>query len=203
MGTFYIPQPELAYIHVPRTGMGMKRIIKEYLKPRYNVIDQENWQIDHPNLRTVREYYPNAVTVSVVRNPWQRILSFYKKISTEGYWLDWNGKTLMDLKPFDEWLEDYGNPEVTFEFPRWFNRFTNMIDFLVDGEIDKVDFILKSEQLESDFVVVQNYLACYAPLPDISNTFNHYEYRSYYSSRGAEIVRKIHERDCDIFKYVY
>lgn len=202
MGTFYIHKPELAYIHVPRTGMGMKRIIKEYLKPRYNVIDDESWQIDHPNLQMVREHYPYAKTLSVVRNPWQRILSFYKKISTEGYWLDWNGKTLMDLKPFDEWLEDYGNSEVVFEFPRWFNRFTNMIDFLTDND-DSVDFILKSEQLEQDFVIVQNYLECYAPLPDISSTFNHYEYRDYYSSRGAEIVRKVHERDCDIFKYIF
>lgn len=202
MGTFYIAKPELAYIHVPRTGMGMKRIIKEYLKPRYNVIDQELWQVDHPNLHMVREHYPHAKTLSVVRNPWQRILSFYKKISTEGYWLDWNGKSLMDLKPFDAWLEDYGNPDVVFEFPRWFNRFTNMIDFLVDND-DKVDFILKSEQLEQDFVVVQKYLGCYDSIPDISSTFNHYEYRNYYSSRGSEIVRKIHERDCDIFKYVF
>jgi hypothetical protein len=77
-----------------------------------------------------------------------------------------------------------------------------MIDFLVDGN-DKVDFILKSEQLETDFSVVQDYLQLYIPIPDISSTFNHYEYRNYYSKRGADIVYKIHERDCDTFKYIY
>jgi hypothetical protein len=202
MGTFYIKKPELAYVHIPRTGMGMKMIIKDYLKPRYDVIDYEPWQIDHPNLNTVYSHYPKSKTVTVIRNPWQRVHSFYKKISTEGYWLDWNGKTLMDLKPFDQWLEDYGNPEVIFEFPRWFNRFTNMVDFIQDGD-SRVDFVLKSEQLEQDFEPVKEYLQCNDPLPDISNTFNHYEYRSYYSSRGAAIIQKIHERDCDIFKYVF
>ena len=57
-------------------------------------------------------------------------LSFYRKIKDEGYWLDWNGQHLPDLKPINDWVEDYCNPEIIFEFPRWFNRFTNQIDFL-------------------------------------------------------------------------
>jgi hypothetical protein len=202
MGTFYIQKPELSYIHIPRTGMGMKYIIRDYLKNYYNVIDEELWMINHPNLKMVREHYPTGMTLSVVRNPWQRIWSFYKKISTEGYWLDWNNQQLMDLKPFNEWLIDYGNPEVVFNFPRWFTRFTEMVDF-ISYEKNTVDFICKAENLEEDFKIVQTYLNATAPLPNISYTYNHYEYREYYTSEGAEIVRKIHSRDCDIFKYVF
>ncbi len=202
MGTFYVQRPELSYIHIPRTGMGMKYIIRDYLKKYYKVIDEEPWMIDHPNLKMVREHYPTGMTLSVVRNPWQRIWSFYKKISTEGYWLDWNNQQLMDLKPFNEWLIDYGNPEVVFNFPRWFNRFTEMTDF-ISYDKNAVDFICKAENLEKDFKIVQTYLNTTAPLPDISYTYNHYEYREYYTSEGTEIVRKIHSRDCDIFKYVF
>ena len=202
MGTFYIQRPELSYIHIPRTGMGMKYIIRDYLKNYYNVIDEELWMINHPNLKMVREHYPTGMTLSVVRNPWQRIWSFYKKISTEGYWLDWNNQQLIDLKPFNEWLIDYGNPEVVFNFPRWFNRFTEMTDF-ISYDKNTVDFICKAENLEEDFKIVQTYLNTTAPLPNINYTYNHYEYREYYTSESAEIVKKIHSRDCDIFKYAF
>jgi hypothetical protein len=198
MGTFYIQSPELAYIHVPRTGMAMKKIISDWLKPNFNLNDSDEWMINHPNLQMVRVYYPYAKTISVVRNPWQRIWSFYRKIHDEGYWLDWNGKTLMDLKPLDEWLEDYANPEILFEFPRWFNRFTNQIEFLEGG----VDFVLKAEQLEREFKQVQEYLGCNKPLPDLTG-YDHYEYKKYFSTRSRDIVSKVFEKDIDYFGYKF
>ena len=110
MGTFYIADPELSYVHVPRTGMAMKKIIAEWLKPNFLVNDTDDWMIDHPNLEMVRKQIPSGKTMSVVRNPWQRVYSLYRKVRTEGYWLDWNGKTLLDLKPINEWVADYCNP---------------------------------------------------------------------------------------------
>ncbi len=201
MGTFYIKEPELVYVHVPRTGMGMKKIIAEWLKPNFNVNDQDPWMIDHPNLEMVREHLPSGKSLSVVRSPWARVWSFYKKISTEGYWLDWNGKTLMDLKPFEQWVEDYANPEIKFEFPRWFNRFHCQVDFLnYNGQW--VDFILKAENLENDFKIVQEYLDCDLPLPDLSE-YKHNEHWKYYTSNSKKIIAKMFERDLDFFKYTY
>ena len=72
MGTFYISRPELAYVHVPRTGMAMKKVISDWLKPNFPINDTDAWMIDHPHLGIVKEYYPYAKTMSVVRNPWQR-----------------------------------------------------------------------------------------------------------------------------------
>jgi hypothetical protein len=198
MGTFYIPEPELAYIHVPRTGMAMKKIIENWLKPNFTVVDEYQWMINHPSASMVRKYYPSAKTLSVVRNPWQRIWSFYRKISQEGYWLDWNDQTLMDLKPLEAWLEDYANPEIVFEFPRWFNRFTNQVDFLEGG----VDFVLRAEHLTTEFEPVQEYLDCSSPLPDISH-YDHYEYRKYFSTRCKDIVSNVFERDIDRFGYIF
>ena len=200
MGTFYIKQPkELAYIHVPRTGLAMKAIIREWLKPRFGVVDDESWMIDHPNLSMVREKIPRAKTMTVVRNPWMRIWSFYKKIRDEGYWLDWNNQSTSDLKPFDEWLEDYENPEIKFEFPRWFNRFTNQIDFITTDS-EEVDFVLKCENLVIDFQQIQEYLGCYEPLPDLS-IYNRESYQKYYSTKGRDIVARLFSRDIDRWKY--
>ena len=199
MGTFYISCPELAYVHVPRTGMAMKTIISDWLKPNFNITDTEPWMIDHPHLGMVKEHYPYAKTMSVVRNPWQRVYSLYRKVSTEGYWLDWNNQTLLDLKPINEWVEDYCNPEIKFNFPRWFTRFTNQIDFIhVNNEY--VDFVCRAESLENDFEKVKFYLNCDIPLPCISG-YDHWEFKNYFNDRSIQLIKKVHERDVDFFKY--
>lgn len=200
MGTFYVlPPNSLAYVHVPRTGMAMKKIISDWLKPNFRVIDEEEWMIDHPHLGMVKDHYPDAKTMSVVRNPWQRIFSLYRKISTEGYWLDWNDKTLLDLKPINEWVLDYCNPEIPFEFPRWFNRFTNQLDFVRVND-EWVDFICRAESLEKDFQVIKNYLNCDIRLPDLRG-YDHWEYKNYFNTESIKAIAKIHEQDIDFFKY--
>jgi len=199
MGTFYIPKPELSYVHIPRTGMAMKKIIADWLKPNFQVEDEESWMIDHPNLQMVREHYSTGKTMSVVRNPWQRIYSFYRKISTEGYWLDWNNQTLLDLKPINEWVEDYCNPEIEFNFPRWFTRFTCQVEF-ISHDNNWVDFICRAETLENDFKAVQDYLECHIPIPDISG-YDHYEFQRHFSEKSIKLIAKMYEKDVDYFKF--
>ena len=199
MGTFYISTPELAYIHIPRTGMAMKKIISDWLKPNFEINDTDDWMIDHPHLGIVKKHFPMAKTLSVIRNPWQRIYSLYRKVSTEGYWLDWNGKTLLDLKPINEWVADYCNPSVPFEFPRWFTRFTNQIDF-IHHEKQWVDFICKAENLEKDFKTVKEYLGCDSQLPDLSG-YDHWEFKNYFNDRSIKSIARLHERDIDYFQY--
>lgn len=201
MGTFYIDKPELSYVHIPRTGMGMKKIIAQWLKLKFNVVDDIPWMIDHPNLSMVRNHIKTGSTLTVVRNPWARIWSLYRKIKTEGYWLDWNHLDLTNLKPFDAWVEDYVNPEIKFEFPRWFNRFTTMSEF-IHSETESVRFVLKAENLEKDFKQVQEYLNCYDPLPDLSE-YDHNEHWKYFSDKSKKIVAKTFERDLDEFRYTY
>lgn len=200
MGTFYIPNPELSYIHCPRTGMAMKKIISDWIKPQYPEFnDKDEWMINHPSLKMVRDHIPTGKTFTVVRNPWQRVYSLYRKVSTEGYWLDWNGQTLLDMKPINEWIDDYCNPQVRFDFPRWFTRFTNMVDFInYDG--NWVDFVCKAENLENDFKVIKEYLNNDTPLPDLSG-YDHYEYKKYLNDQSIKSIARVYERDIDLFKY--
>jgi len=199
MGTFYIENPEIAYVHIPRTGMAMKKIISDWLKTYFHVIDNEDWQIDHPHIGTVKTHYPTAFTFSVVRNPWARVFSLYKKIKTEGYWLDWNNLRRIDLKPVNDWILDYVNPDVPFDFPRWFTRFTNQVDF-IQSQGSTIDFICKAECLEKDFTYIKEYLKCYKPLPDISN-YDNYEYKKYLNQKSINAITKMYEKDVDYFKY--
>jgi hypothetical protein len=199
MGTFYIRRPELAFVNVPRTGMAMKKIISDWLKVNFRITDTDSWMIDHPHLGIVKDHYPYAKTLSVVRNPWQRVFSLYQKVSTEGYWLDWNNQTLLNLKPINEWVADYCNPEIEFNFPRWFTRFTNQVDFVHVND-EWVDFVCKAENLEQDFEKIKEYLNCDIPLPDISG-YDHWEFKNYFNDASIKAIAKIYERDISCFDY--
>ncbi len=103
------------------------------------------------------------------------------------------------MKPINEWVADYCNPEVRFNFPRWFTRFTNQIDFL-NYDNNWVDFIIKAEELETSFKPVQEYLECDIPLPDLSR-YDHWEFKKYFNDASIQAIKKVHERDVDFFKY--
>jgi hypothetical protein len=206
MGSFHIPgQKELSYIHVPRTGLGVKKIIKEWFRPNFENFYIDPWMTNHPNLRMLRERIPTGKTFALVRNPWMRVYSLYRKIAREGYWLDWNMMQPTDLKPFNEWLEDYANPAWEFKWPRWFDRWTLMSEFIeykdLDGNYFTVDFLLRSETLEKDFEQVRDYLNCNILLPDLSMHEETDDYRKHYTDKGAEYVYKVYARD--IIKYGY
>ena len=206
MGSFHVPGKfELSYIHVPRTGLGIKKITKEWFEPNFKSFYVEPWMIDHPSLQMLRDKIPTGKTFALVRNPWMRVWSLYRKISTEGYWLSWNRMKPTDLKPFDEWLEDYANPSVEFNFPRWFNRFTLMSEFIeytdANGQHHTVDYLLRTETLEEDFKLIQDYLESTIPIPDLSMHKETLDYRNFYTDKDAECVFKVYEKD--IIQYGY
>jgi hypothetical protein len=107
--------------------------------------------------------------------------------------------TLLDVKPINQWVEDYCNPEIPFEFPRWFNKFTNQVDF-INYDDQWVDFVLRAETLDHDFKVVQEYLECDKPLPDLTG-YDHYEYRKHFNDASIRAISQVFERDIDFFKY--
>lgn len=206
MGSFHIPgNTELAYIHIPRTGLGIKKIIENWFRPNFSQYYVQDWMINHPNLKMIKDQIPTAKTFSVIRNPWMRVFSLYRKIQREGYWLDWNGFDSRSLKHFNDWLEDYADPNWNFEFPRWFDRWTQMSEFIeykdLEGNKFSVDFLLRAENLEEDIQVITDYLNCKIPIPDISMHYENRDYRKHYTDKGAECVYKVYERD--IIKYGY
>ena len=56
------------------------------------------------------------------------------------------------------------------------------------------------ENLETEFNPVQEYLECKIPLPDISG-YDHWEFKKYFNDASIQLIKKVHERDVDFFKY--
>jgi hypothetical protein len=65
-----------------------------------------------------------------------------------------------------------------------------------------VDWILKVENLQEDFIAIQQRLNCFVELPFI-NTSEHNDYRSYFTTAQQIKIGKVFEQDIDTFKYTF
>jgi len=64
------------------------------------------------------------------------------------------------------------------------------------------NLIIKIENVNTDFIQIQDMFNCYKPLHNL-NTTDHPDYKSYYSDNTKELVSKYFNDDLDIFKYTF
>lgn len=129
-------------------------------------------------------------TFAVVRNPWDRVVSsFVYQLHKEEKRASKIGTSYEKLT-FEQWVDTISSYQSHYitkpQLPR----------------IDGVDYVLKFENLDSDFVKIQELLECYEPLKKI-NTSQHTEYKNYYNERTKQIVEKIYTVDIEKFGYEF
>lgn len=178
--SFYNPEHNVLFIHVPRTaGTSMEetRILGGGGHERI---------VDFPN-------FGNGVfKFSFVRNPWDRFLSaWYTQEISVG-----NGK-----KEFTEFIID----QCSYGLTPWRNvhriHFMPACYFILD-EHDKigVDFVGRYESLQNDWRTVCAKLEVEIRLGH-ERWRQHKPYRYYYTSETWDIVGKLYQRDIAVFGY--
>lgn len=186
----------ITYLHIPKTA---GTSILDWVRNAPLQVNQE-WE-SHPPHSVLNNLYPANISFTVIRNPWDRMVSAYhylRQISLpEGSgWLKINNITEGNFPSFKDWilnLESYDNPDGY-----WFRPETAQSCW-----IDvPVDIIIRYETLEQDFVHIQELFGHHVPLP------HHYKskrsnYRDYYDDITKSIVAKLNEQDIDSFKYTY
>jgi hypothetical protein len=160
------------------------------------------------SLDEVKQKWPDyGTTFGFVRNPYDRLVSIFH----------WFGQTssnriinrvkdsvpvAIDLqvllrynKGFDYWIRNLhpSNDMDIFYYPQ-----PQMYHFNCVAP----DLVVKLENIETDFVKIQDLLKCDAPLIH-RNASSHNDYRSYYNSETKEIARKLMEMDLDTFGYTF
>lgn len=194
---------ELLFIHVPKTG---GTSIASWIKENFQF--KKSSRI-HCSLNQARlEFGKSGASFAVVRDPWDRMVSYYHFIirATEGRIAEvQKGNVVRPHKL--KWNEDYLK-NFLHELNKGFDYFLENKNLWDKGALSTqyeiasgTDLILKFENLEKDFEIIQKRLNCFKPLLKL-NTTNHTHYKTYYNSNKSIDIIADHFKD-DILKYGY
>jgi len=200
---------KLGFVHIPKNA-GNSIITafpnKSILVPN-NRSNNKNY---HSTIFDIKDFVntDNLETFTVVRNPWSRAVSWFlfrKKIlllSLKRFHTDQPvykvipnyNKILTEYnlmtEDFNLWLENYIETEWDYT---WFSLAHKQSDWL-DNSVTK---IFKFETLQKDF---KDYFDITLPHKNKSATSS-LDWRSFYSTRGKEIIKLYHNSDISLFDY--
>ena len=205
-------KPPLLYIHIPKTA---GTSIRSWMRRQYG----KCFTKIHAPIKDEEIANLGILSFTVIRNPYDRSLSYYKY---RKHILEENQGEHPFLRDelkcwndgFESWMIEYFNkPRVFFDkIPR--DRihspigisdlcpYLPQLDWMtIDGEI-KVDHILRYENLDNDFRVIQGLVGNNRRLAmknQSSVIIN--SYKSVYTPTARQIVEDLHGVDLETFKY--
>lgn len=194
----------LTFVHIPRSA---GTSIGHWLINNRGNSSVKSWY-NHPKLSDMN---PSGVSFTVIRNPWDRIVSLYyytKKVKvTHGDIIPFGISdnqaqqhinqinNIKEWPDFNKWilnLESFKMPEIF-----WFNMLTPQSSWA-----DNVDIILKYENLEQDFVKIQDLFGCHVNLPQ-ENSTNRELYKYLYTSKSKDLIYKWFKDDIQHWEYEF
>lgn len=221
--TIHFPNVPATFRNIPRTGStSFKEWSRSNIKNREIIVDP-----DHPNMlasRTLDEIkilWPNyGTTFGFVRNPFDRLVSIFhfvgqdakKRLAKRSLNPNFEDVSTIPIesdlkiyfqytKGFDYWIRNTKVDENVFSALTMLNnKHFETQTYWFSGIIPNI--IVKLENMDTEFVNIQDLLQCYAP-PIHTNTSLHGDYRQYYTDETRIIATKWLEEDLDNFKYVF
>lgn len=203
----YLADPACLFIHIPKTAGNS-------IMQAFGV----GWE-DHMDLARYREKLgPEALdaafTFTIVRNPWDRILSEYnfqvkKKQRPDTVRLFLARPDGRD-RSFAEWV-DYALGHPGDHHPKeWggktspgIHRLSPQVDWIsLDGRI-AVDFVGRMESLQQDFETVRRRLGLPVKRLPRRNWKLHWHYSRYYDEATRRRVEAYYEKDIAAFGYTF
>jgi len=166
------------FVHVPRTGGTSLESFFCESQLKHIHFKQKHSRHEH-ELQDHIDYF----SFSFVRNPWERMLSFYL--------FDIVGSTKYSLY---NWLK----------LTRIRNRFAqSMSFFIMHNEKPRVNFVGRYENYHTDVKYICNKLNIeYAELPVLNKT-NHNYYVDYYDEKTKKLVESMYKEDILNFEYEF
>jgi len=161
-------------------------------------IEREFW-----NLQQIHDMYPGVKTITITVNPWARMRYAYLELvnmknSGNDSYLDLN---ILKLDNFEDFISSLIEMEPVA--PYWFTFATptsEWIEYQNNDKIETVDFILKAENLETDFKCIQDYFCSNVPCIILEKLPN---YKKFYNKKTKAIVATVFKEDIKRFGYKF
>ena len=170
----------------------------------------------HGGHMTVSHYikkYPTEFSeyfkFSCVRNPWDKLVSFYHFHKKKNWYLrwDWDKMSAPSFCEFVRITKDYSKTKQNNIFkghPTGYLRLANQVDWLVDESGNLlVDYICRFEHLQNDFEIVCDRIGI--PQEQLPHKIKskHKHYTEYYDEETKQIVAEKYAKDINYFGYKF
>lgn len=198
------------FVHIPNTGgnniqKALSLFSKDKLEKNQEFHDgKERFGLENAGLKyhkhsTLNEYkrvlpeiiYNSLTKFTVVRNPWDRMIS--------RYFSPHKGRKKFDKEVFKRII--YQSHPIEFYVnsnPKWLRFFPNN-----PLKRSDIDYFLKFEDLEEEFLRICSVLG----LKDVSleklNKSERIDYRYYYDNSLKDMVNKKFKKEIDFFEYTF
>ena len=192
------------FVHIQKNaGSSIKKELS-------NFEDTSEYKYWHSFIDPEIENLQNYFKFCFVRNPWDRLVSWYNMMLSKGIHNDFSGYLLSNSKNFSEFLDLTNIIYETNKFecndlylyPKSISF--NQLDYVSDndGKI-LVDFIGKFENLQEDYNQICDKIKIKSFRLEKINQYNHKDYKSYYNDRDIEKVYNLYKRDIEYFDYKF
>lgn len=208
MATIVFNPHNITFIHIPKTGGNsitswlQKNSQCKITKRKQHASLQQILDGDH----SLGPLEKNSLgeLFCVVRNPWDYCVSWYKfKIRLcESY-----------INQIYKCPQKIDNKKIKWNLDRQQVNLKRLKDLGFKGWLLQTgrkpqykwakdcDIILKFENLEIDFKLIQNKLKCYTPLPHLNKTPNRCNYSEYYDQESIDLVAAKFKIDIETYNY--
>jgi len=195
-------QYKFLFVHIQKTA-GSSITGKLLSLPGTVRIANQHSFVSHVDMSPYRNYYKFCF----VRNPWDRLVSWWNMMESKGDHNDFS-HYLLKAGDFNAFLsrtaiinETMGNDKLLTYYPK--SIAFNQLDYITgtDGLVS-VDFVGRFENLRDDFKAVCEHLGIPFSLPHM-NKGKQAKYWNYYTDESREKVRQLYKRDIDYFNYAF
>lgn len=160
-------------------------------------LPQRYGHYSHDFLYNHHKINPDIKCVTFVRNPWDRLVSWFFYHKT-------NNINAFPYDNFEDWVKD-GCKHGSWNLPVSYYHPKDPLDMhaWMGGSPDNMDFIGKIETIDEDLVRLGEELGIHIQPPKKLNTSRHKNYRELYTDETRKIVEEIYGKDIETFKYEF
>jgi len=149
-----------------------------------------------------RREFDSFFKFTIVRNPWDRLVSSFLFLKSGGYGPEdqsWAQQHLAAFASFDHFVRQWVTPESIDSYI----HFVPQHRFLGGGDgPTNVDFVGRFETLGTDFADICNRVGIKAELQRLNRTSaSHESYVDLYTEETARIVAEVYSEDIRLFGY--
>lgn len=219
----YFPTVPATFRNVPRTGStSFKHWARVNIADKIELSDPKRpHMLTHRSLDEIKELWPNyGTTFAFVRNPYDRLVSIFHFLGQDAkkrvfkrknnpnfedfqrYSIESDIKVMLEYKKgFTHWIKSSKVSHDNSVNVPMFNRKDEQTQMFWFNHVVP-DIIVKLENIDVEFVKIQQLLNCDKPFVHINSSV-HTNYRDYYTDETQKIASKWLEEDLDTFGYAF